>query len=241
MISSVGHGPTGIDTAPPPGSVHVTRAATDACATASRRTKPTANSKITASLRRENGDWPRGHLRRQRDGVTPFPQSPALMGAGHEVLSLTGTDPRGFVRCNASCRQWSLKWRSSMIVQVGEKARKWQIRLTMLQTWITSHEQVHQHAAEHRVQVLKAWSRTDLWEINLCRQEFLAARQLAHGQVMSSRPEDGCIHGNRRRPWTVSSGTSRRNVWQQRCLCATGRWLVFLLVSGACDSTQLTR
>ena len=79
MITSVGHGPTGIDTAQPPVSVHVTRAATDACATDSRRTKPTANSKISASLRRENGDWPRGgHLRRQRDGVTDIDKSTSV-------------------------------------------------------------------------------------------------------------------------------------------------------------------
>ena len=44
LITSVGHGPTGIDTAPPPVSANVTRALPDACATPSRRTKKTLNN-----------------------------------------------------------------------------------------------------------------------------------------------------------------------------------------------------
>ena len=43
-ITSVGHGPIGIDTAQPPVSVRVTRTLADACATPSRRTKPTVNT-----------------------------------------------------------------------------------------------------------------------------------------------------------------------------------------------------
>ena len=76
LMTSVGHGPSGIDTAHHLVSDSVTSTLSDACTAPSRRTKATANNKMIASLRRENKDWAgRAQQRKQRDGVTDVDKS----------------------------------------------------------------------------------------------------------------------------------------------------------------------